>query len=78
LELKNYERAHQLFEKASDLGSGMAMYDLGVIYLHGLGFAKDGGVEEDMQWLHSASTSDGFAKDDAQALRLFEQAVSEN
>ena len=38
--LKSYKRAHELFAKASDLGSGLAAYDLGVIYLNGLDSEK--------------------------------------
>ena len=40
---KNYARARELYETASNLGSGMAMYGLGVIYLQGFGVPK---VEE--------------------------------
>jgi uncharacterized caspase-like protein len=39
--LKSYKQAHELFAKASDLGSGIAAYDLGVIYLNGLDSEKD-------------------------------------
>ena len=39
--LKSYRQAHELFAKASDLGSGIAAYDLGVIYLNGLDSKKD-------------------------------------
>jgi tetratricopeptide (TPR) repeat protein len=39
--LKSYKRAHDLFAKASDMGSGLAAYDLGVIYLNGLDSEKN-------------------------------------
>lgn len=92
LALKNYHRAHDLFEKASDLGNSMAMYDLGLIYLQGLGFAKDEGrarlwfqksvdlgntrAMTALGLLYSAS-SESFPADEAQALRLFEQAAAD-
>ena len=39
--LKSYKRAHDLFAKASEMGSGLAAYDLGVIYLNGLDSEKN-------------------------------------
>ena len=39
--LKSYKQGYELFKKASDLGSGIAAYDLGVIYSNGLGLEKD-------------------------------------
>jgi uncharacterized caspase-like protein len=39
--LKSYKQAHELFAKASDLGSSIAAYDLGVIYMNGLDSEKD-------------------------------------
>ena len=38
---KDYATARQLFEKASDMGSKIAVTDVGVIYMNGWGVAKD-------------------------------------
>lgn len=38
---KDYKRAKELFEKASELGNEHAFYGLAVIYYHGLGVEKD-------------------------------------
>jgi TPR repeat protein len=88
--VKSYERARELFERASGLGSSMAMYDLGVLYRQGLGFEKD--TAKAIFWFNKsvdlgnthamaalgllyAKEADGT--DDGQARRLFEQAVAD-
>jgi uncharacterized caspase-like protein len=91
LALKNYQRADDLLRKASDLGSSSAMYTIGVAYLHGLGFDRNPGNARtwlkksvDLGNTHAmaalgllySETADGFKTDDAQALRLFQQAAA--
>ena len=91
LALKSYKQARELFAKASDLGSGVAAYDLGVIYMNGLDSEKDAakatfwlkkGVElgdaHAMAALGLLYSSEPERTHDAQAFDLFKKAADED
>jgi hypothetical protein len=89
--IKNYPRAHELLEKAAQLGHALAANDLGLIYANGWGYERDAGNAR--SWLARAvaagdpmgmfslgyqyySGSDGGEIDYEKARLLFEQAAS--
>jgi TPR repeat protein len=89
--LKSYKRAHELFAKASDLGSGIAAYDLGAIFMNGLDSEKDAakatfwlkrGVElgdvRAMAALGLLYSSEPDRTHDAQAYELFMKSANED
>jgi TPR repeat protein len=89
--LKSYKQAHELFAKASDLGSGIAAYHLGVIFMNGLDSERD--VAKATFWLkRGVELGDVHAMaalgllysiepdrvHDAQAYELFVKAANED
>jgi TPR repeat protein len=89
--LKSSKQTRELFAKASDMGSGIAAYDLGLIYLNGLDSEKDEakarswlqrGVElgdaRAMATLGLVYSSEPGRTDDARAYALFVKAADED